>query len=94
LALNDGERRLVDELAERREDVVALASDLIAFDTTARHVGDPPREETALQEYLAGRLEKAGAATEMWEPAEADLAGKPLVPEGLDPVAGAAEASS
>jgi acetylornithine deacetylase len=84
LALNDGERRLVDELAERREDVVALASDLIAFDTTARHVGDPPREETALQEYLAGRLEKAGAATEMWEPAEADLAGKPLVPEGLD----------
>jgi acetylornithine deacetylase len=84
LALNDIERRLVDELAERREDIVALASDLIAFDTTARHVGDRPREETALQEYLAGRLEKAGAATEMWEPAEGDLAGKPLVPEGLD----------
>ena len=84
MALNKVERRLVDEIAERRDDLVALASDLIAFDTTARHVGDPPRDEKALQEYLAGRLEAAGAATELWEPTEAELAGKPLVPEGID----------
>jgi acetylornithine deacetylase len=84
VALSDLERRLVDEIAERGEDLVALASDLIAFDTTARYVGDPPRDETALQEHLAARLETAGGATEVWEPSEAELAGKPLVPEGLD----------
>jgi acetylornithine deacetylase len=84
LALSDAERVLVDAIAERRDDLVELASDLIAFDTTARHVGDPPRDETALQEHLAGRLEAAGAKTELWEPSAADLAGRPLVPEGLD----------
>jgi acetylornithine deacetylase len=84
LALSEVERRLVDEIAERRDDLVALASDLIAFDTTARHVGDPPRDEMALQQHLANRLEQAGAATELWEPSPADLAGRPLVPEGLD----------
>jgi acetylornithine deacetylase len=84
LALNEAERRVVDEIAERRDELVALASDLIAFDTTARHVGDPPRDERALQEYLAARLETAGATSELWEPAAADLVGRPLVPKGLD----------
>jgi acetylornithine deacetylase len=84
LALSDVERRVVDEIAERRDEVVAIATDLIAFDTTARHVGEPAREEAALQEYLARRLEAAGAECELWEPAEADLAGQPLVPEGLE----------
>jgi acetylornithine deacetylase len=84
LALTEVERRLVDEIAERRDDLVALASDLIAFDTTARRVGDAPRDEAALQQYLAARLEQAGAATELWEPSPADLGGRPLVPEGLD----------
>jgi acetylornithine deacetylase len=84
LALTEGERRLADEMAERRDEIVELASDLIAFDTTARHVGDPPRDETALQEYLARRLEAAGAATVLWEPAAEELAGRPLVPDGLD----------
>jgi acetylornithine deacetylase len=84
LALGELERRLVDEIAERRDELVDLASDMIAFDTTARRVGDPPREETAMQEYLAARLEAAGAKTELWEPSPADLAGRPLVPEGLD----------
>jgi acetylornithine deacetylase len=84
LALSELERRLVDEIAERRDELVELASDLIAFDTTARHVGDPPRDEAALQDHLAGRLEAAGAATEVWEPSADDLSGRPLVPEGLD----------
>ena len=87
MALSETERRLIDEIAERRDELVELASELIAFDTTARHVGDPPREEAALQEYLAGRLEAAGAPTELWEPSEAELAGRPLVPDGLDALA-------
>lgn len=83
MALNDTERRLVDEIAEREDELVALASDLIAFDTTARYVGDPPRDEAPLQEHLAARLEAAGAQTELWEPSAAELAGRPLVPPGL-----------
>ena len=84
MALSEVERRLVDEIAERRDELVALASELIAFDTTARRVGDPPRDEAALQRHLADRLERAGAAAELWEPTPDDLAGRPLVPEGLD----------
>jgi acetylornithine deacetylase len=84
VALSEFERRLVDEIAARRDDLVAFASDLIGFDTTARYVGDPPREEAALQDYLAARLRDAGASTDVWEPATSDLAGRPLVPEGLD----------
>src|SRR5207249_750990 len=68
----------------RRDELVALASDLIAFDTTARAVGDPPREEAALQEYLAERLRAAGAEIDLWEPDAEALRGKPLVPPGLD----------
>jgi len=84
MALSDGERRICDAVAERRDEVVALASTLIGFDTTARNVGDPPREEAALQEHLAGRLRAAGAEIDLWEPDAEALAGKPLVPPGLD----------
>jgi len=84
MALSDGERRICDAVAERRNDVVALASTLIGFDTTARNVGDPPREEAALQEHLAGRLRAVGAEIDLWEPDAEALAGKPLVPPGLD----------
>ena len=84
MALSYGERRICDAVAERRDEVVALASTLIGFDTTARNVGDPPREEAALQEHLAGRLRAAGAEIDLWEPDAEALAGKPLVPPGLD----------
>jgi acetylornithine deacetylase len=84
MALSDGERKVCDAIAERREELVALASALIAFDTTARNVGDPPRQETALQEYLADRLRATGAEIDLWEPDAAALRGKPLVPPGLD----------
>ena len=40
---------------------MALAGDLVAFDTTARNVGDPPRQEAELQEYLRKRLAVLGA---------------------------------
>src|SRR5947209_6106237 len=61
VALSDGERQVCEAIAERREELVELASRLIAFDTTAREVGDPPRDEAALQEYLGSRLGAAGA---------------------------------
>jgi len=81
--VNDLERRVVERIEAGRDELVELTSHLIAFDTTARAVDDPPREEAALQEYLAGRLRTAGAETEVWEPDPSELRGKPLVPEGL-----------
>ena len=63
---------------------------LIGFDTTARDVGDPPRDEAALQEYLAdaarrrrGRGRPAGSPTptrctaSRWCPPGLDFAGRP-----------------
>jgi acetylornithine deacetylase len=84
VALSEPERSVVSAIEARRDELVSLASDLIGFDTTARSVGDPPRQETALQEYLADRLERAGADVDVWEPDAAALAGRPLVPPGLD----------
>ena len=83
-SLTDSERQIMDEIARRRDELVALASDLIAFDTTAReHNDDPAREEAALQKYLAARLRAAGAETDVWEPAPEDVAGSPMTPPGL-----------
>ncbi len=84
MALSDDERRICAGLGQRRDELVALASDLIGFDTTARDVGDPPRQEAALQEHLAARLRATGAEIDLWEPDAAELQGKPLVPPGLD----------
>jgi len=69
---------------QRRAELVGLASDLIALDTTARDVGEPPRDEVALQSYLARRLHDAGAEVDLWEPDAGAMAGRPLVPPGLD----------
>jgi acetylornithine deacetylase len=82
--LTDREQLVADEVARRSDELVGLATDLIAFDTTARDVGDPPRDEVALQEYLAARLQAAGAEIDLWEPDAEQLRGKPLVPPGLD----------
>jgi acetylornithine deacetylase len=84
MALTALEHRVVDAIAERRDEIVALASELIGFDTTARDVGDPPRDEAALQHRLADRLSAAGAETEVWEPSADELAGQPIVPPGID----------
>jgi acetylornithine deacetylase len=82
--LSDREQVVCDEVEGRRAELVALAAELIAFDTTARNVGDPPRDEVALQECLAARLRAAGAEIDLWEPDADRLRGKPLVPPGLD----------
>jgi acetylornithine deacetylase len=84
MSLTDAERRVCEAIADGRDELVALAGALIGFDTTARDVGEPARDEVALQEYLAGRLLRAGASVDLWEPDASALEGIPLVPPGLE----------
>jgi acetylornithine deacetylase len=84
MSLTADERRVCEAIAARREALVELASTLIGFDTTARSPGEPPRQETQLQQHLASRLEAAGAEIDLFEPDAAAMEGKPLVPPGLD----------
>jgi len=70
---NELETAVCDRIAEREDELVALASRLIGFDTTAREREDPPREEAELQDYLGDRLRAAGAAVEIWEPSSDDV---------------------
>jgi acetylornithine deacetylase len=82
--LNGPEQRVCEEIERGRSELVALASELVGFDTTARMPGDPARDEAALQEYLAGRLREVGAEIDLWEPSTEKMAGRALVPPGLD----------
>jgi acetylornithine deacetylase len=84
MALSELERSVTDAIAQRGDELVALAASLVALDTTAREVGDPPRQEAELQRLLAGRQVDAGAEIDLFEPTAAELAGRPLVPAGLD----------
>jgi acetylornithine deacetylase len=70
---NDVERAACEWIAAREDELVELASRLIAFDTTAREREDPPREEAALQSYLGERLRAAGADVNIWEPSGAEV---------------------
>ena len=55
--LDAAERALVERIADRREEIVALTRELIGFDTTSRAgIDEPAREEAALQQALADRL--------------------------------------
>ena len=82
MSLSELERTVADEIDRRRGELVELASALIRFDTEAREPDDPAREEAALQEYLAGRLEALDAEIDLWEPAREDVEGSRLVPAG------------
>jgi acetylornithine deacetylase len=84
MPLSDAERNVCEAIEQGRAEVVGLARTLIAFDTTARDVGDPPHDEAALQEYLAEVLREAGAEVDLWEPDGDAMHGRPLVPPGLD----------
>src|ERR1700734_4080864 len=84
MALSELERSVTDAIARRGDELVALAASLVALDTTARNVGEPPRQEAELQRLLADRLADAGAEIDLFEPTESELAGRPLVPDGLD----------
>jgi acetylornithine deacetylase len=67
------ERRIAAEIADRRDALVDLLSALIAFDTRAPGPDLEPRDEAALQAYLAGRLRAAGLTVDVWEPDAAAL---------------------
>ncbi|HZE04225.1 MAG TPA: M20/M25/M40 family metallo-hydrolase [Solirubrobacteraceae bacterium] len=84
MAMSELEQRVCAGIAAREAELVALAGELIAFDTTAREVGDPPRGEAACQRHLADRLAAAGAEIDVFEPDAGEMAGAPLVPPGLD----------
>ena len=81
--MNAVEQWVLDEIEAQSDELVALAGDLIRFDTTAREPGDPARDEAALQRYLGDRLGAAGAEIDIWEPAAEDVVGSRLVPPGL-----------
>ena len=81
--LDADERALVDRIAERREDLIVLACELVALDTTSRAVPDQPaRDEAALQRLLADRLRAHGAEIDLWEPSPDEVADHPLTPPG------------
>jgi acetylornithine deacetylase len=77
------EERIVTAVGDGRDELVALVSDLVSFDTTARNVGDPPRQEAELQQYLRRRLDALHGETDVWEP-EPTGTGNRVVPDGLD----------
>jgi acetylornithine deacetylase len=62
------ERRVVEEVASRRSELVDLLATLVAFDTRAPGPDLAARDEAALQDHLAGRLRRAGLAVDVWEP--------------------------
>jgi acetylornithine deacetylase len=79
------ERSVTDAIARRRDELIALLCDLIRFDTRAPEAGSAPRDEVALQDYVAGRMRAAGLAVRVWEPEAADLPpNRYAIPEGHD----------
>jgi acetylornithine deacetylase len=77
------ETEVLDDVEGRVDDLIELTAALIALDTTARDVHDPPRDEAPLQELLADRLREAGARIDLWEPRPDDVAGHRMTPAGL-----------
>ena len=77
------EETVIEAARVGRAELIALATDLVAFDTTARGEADAPRDEEKLQRYLGKHLSEIGAEVEIWEP-EPIPASDPFVPGGLD----------
>ena len=67
------ERRVAEEIARREGELVALLADLVRFDTRAPDPDFAPRDEAALQAYVAQRLRAAGLDVDVWEPDVAQL---------------------
>src|SRR6185295_19032514 len=84
MSADEREARVLAAIADGRDDLVRLVTDLVAFDTTARSTGDPPRQEVDLQGYLGERLRERGASTDIWEPTPADVAGSRQVDPDLE----------
>lgn len=81
--LTSFEQELVDLARSQRDRVVELTRELVACDTTARRVGDEPRDEARLQHILASRLRELGAQPDVFEP-DPIPEGHPIFPSGLD----------
>ena len=82
-ALTPLERRVTEEVARRRDDLAGLLADLVAFDTRAPDPDYTPRDDAALQDYVAARMRAAGLAVRVWEPEPAELpATRYPIPEG------------
>src|SRR4029079_13394081 len=77
------DRRIEDAVEVARGELTDLPSRLIGFDTPARDLDDPARDEADLQEYLGERLRTAGASVDIWEPDPGDVAGTRQIPDGL-----------
>jgi acetylornithine deacetylase len=78
------DERILNAVADGRDELVELATHLIAFDTTARSPGQPARDEAALQRYLADRLSAVGAAVDVWEPDASDVSGTRQIPNPIE----------
>ncbi len=77
------ESRVVAEIERTRSSLIELLATLVGFDTRVPDPDLAPREEAALQEYLAGRLRAAGLQVETWEPDVASLpATRYQIPDG------------
>lgn len=74
------EQAVLAAIERRRDDLAALAGQLIAFDTTAGAGG----QEAGLQTLLADRLDAAGADVDIWVPEADVVAGSRQVPDGFD----------
>ncbi|MGI8780288.1 MAG: ArgE/DapE family deacylase [Solirubrobacteraceae bacterium] len=77
------ERRVCEHVDRRQSELVDLVRALIGFDTVTHTAGAPPRDEAALQRFLAGRLAARGAQVRVAEPEPALVAGHPTIPEGF-----------
>jgi acetylornithine deacetylase len=81
--LSARERDVCEAVAAAEDELVELARRLVGFDTTTHTAGSPPREEAALQAYLAERLGAAGADVRVWEPEPALVEGHRMIPPGF-----------
>ena len=67
------ERRVVEEIGRRHAELTDLLAMLVAFDTRVPDPDLAPRDEAALQAYVAQRLRAAGLEVDVWEPDRAAL---------------------
>ena len=84
MELSRTEQGVVAAIAAKRDDLIALTSELIGFDTITHTAGAPPRQERELQEHLAALLRRHGAEVELHEPDASALRPHPMVPDDLE----------
>lgn len=78
------EERVTARIRAGRDELTALAAELIACDTTSRDPGDPARDEAKLQGVLAARLRAIGGEVELFEPDPMVAGQSATIPFALD----------